>query len=332
MKIVCFEINVSDQDFFKQNLTGHEVSFVDGPLSEETVDKAQGAEAVVVFIYSSLTKEILDKLLNLRFIATMSTGYDHIDLEECKSRNILVSNVPSYGEVTVAEHTFALILAVSRRIIESYERVKSGYFSPDGLTGFDLNNKTIGVVGVGSIGKNVIKIAKGFGMNVLGYKRSPDPDLEKELGFKIVSLEELLSSSDIVTLHLPYSQETHHLMDEEKFTILKKGAVIINTARGAIIDTKALLSALEKGNLAGAGLDVCEGEPMLREEAQLLSKQFNSEQMMYVLEEHMLLAHKNVVITPHNAFNSREALRIIQSTTVENINNFSSNSPKNVIS
>ena len=332
MKIVFFETGHDDIVKFRGKLAGFDLDFVDVPLNLDTIDKAKDADVIVVFIYSTVNKEVLDLLPNLKFINTMSTGFDHIDIGECKKRSILVSNVPSYGEITVAEHTFALLLSLSRRMVESYARVKSGYFSPEGLTGFDLSGKTIGVVGVGAIGKNVIKIAKGFGMNVLGYKRTPDPKLEQELGFKITDLDTLLSSSDIVSIHLPYSQETHHLIDEEKFAIMKEGAIILNTARGAIIDTQAMLSSLGKGKLAGIGLDVCEGEPVLREEAELLSRQFNNEQMLYVLEEHMLLSHKNVIITPHNAFNSREALHIIHDTTIENIKKFTSNASQNLVS
>lgn len=331
MKLAAFEVNAMEKKYLQKRLNIHEVVFFEDTLNESNVEKIADVEGIIIFIYSQLHKEMLDKLPKLSFIATMSTGFDHIDSAACKEKGITICNVPSYGEVTVAEHTFALLLAVSRRITESYERVKSGYFSPTGLTGFDLKGKTLGVVGVGAIGCNVITIAKGFGMEVLGYKRSPDPELEKKFGFTIVDLDTLLEKSDVVSIHLPYSTETHHLIDEEKFYIMKKGAVIINTARGAIIDTKALISALERGDLAGAGIDVCEGEPVLREEKQLLSDQFNSEDMMYVLEQHMLLKYPNVVITPHNAFNSREALTIIMDTTIKNIEGFTSHSPLNVV-
>ncbi|HRN96029.1 MAG TPA: hydroxyacid dehydrogenase [Candidatus Levybacteria bacterium] len=331
MKIACFEVDPAEKKQLEKALKGHDITCFDHPLSEKDVEKIIDVEALIVFIYSKIDRTILDELPNVKYITTMSTGFDHIDLEVCKEKNIIISNVPSYGEVTVAEHTFALLLAVSRRLIESYTRVKSGYFSPQGLTGFDLNGKTMGVIGVGAIGCNVIKIAKGFGMNVIGYKRSPDPELEKKFGFTIHDLETVLQKSDVVSLHLPYSQETHHIIDEEKFYMMKKGAVLINTARGALIDTRALIEALGRGDLAGVGLDVCEGEPVLREESQLLSKQFNSEEMMYVMEEHMLLHHPNVIITPHNAFNSREALTIILDTTVKNIEGFVSKKPENVV-
>lgn len=331
MKIACFEIDALEKKYLTKAFKEHEAVYFEHPLRVNELEAIQDSEALVIFIYSQIDESVLEKLPKLKYITTMSTGFDHIDLEACKKRNIQVSNVPAYGEVTVAEHTFALILAVSRRIVESYMRVKNGYFSPEGLTGFDLHGKTLGVVGVGAIGLNVIKIAKGFGMNVIGYKRSPDPELEKEYGFKIHDLETVLQQSDIISLHLPYNQETHHLIDDEKFYMMKKGAVIINTARGSIIDTKAMLAALDRGDLGGAGLDVCEGEPVLHEERQLLSKEFNNEELMYVMEEHMLLHHPNVVITPHNGFNSKEALDIILATTAENIKSYRDGNTKHLV-
>ncbi len=331
MKLALFEIDAHEKKQLSKQLKKHDLLFFEDTLNEKDLEKIEDVQGLVVFIYSKVTEEVLDRLPNLKFITTMSTGFDHIDLEACKKRGIIVCNVPSYGEVTVAEHTFALILALSRRIPESIRRVKDLYFSPEGLTGFDLHGKTLGVVGVGAIGCNVINIAKGFGMNVLGYKRSPDPELEKKYGFTIVDLETLLQKSDIISLHLPYSQETHHLIDEEKFYMLKKGALLINTARGAIVDTKAMIAALERGDLGGVGLDVLEGEPVLREEKQLLSKVFNNEDMLYIVGEHMLMHFPNVVVTPHNAFNSHEALEIIIDTTVKNIEAFLSGKPENTV-
>lgn len=331
MKIVCFEASEDEKKYFSKALKGHDLAFYEDPIDKESLSKIDDTEALIIFIYSKIDEEVLEALPRLKCITTMSTGFDHIDLDACHKKGILVTNVPSYGEITVAEHTFALLLSVSRRIVESYSRVKSGYFSPQGLTGFDLYGKTMGVIGVGTIGSHVIKIANGFGMNVIGYKRSPDPELEKELGFKIHDFETVLQKSDVISLHLPYSQETHHIIDEEKFYMMKKGAIIINTARGALIDTRAMISALERGDLGGVGIDVCEGEPVLREESELLSKQFNNEEMMYVMEEHILLHHPNVVITPHNAFNSKEALSIILDTTVKNIEGYVQKKPQNVV-
>lgn len=330
MRLACFELQDWQKEYLKQKFEGHiEMSFHNEVLNRDNVVDFHDVEGLVIFIYSQITKEILDNLPNLKFIATMSTGYDHIDIEECKARNIVVSTVPTYGENTVAEHTFALIFAISRRLIESYERVRQANFSPIGLTGFDLFGRTIGVVGVGNIGTHVIRIARGIGMDVLGYKRTPDEKLSHELGFSFVDLDTLYAKSDIITLHLPHTSETHHFLNKEAFAKMKDGVVIINTSRGSVVDTGELLEAIHSGKVAAAGLDVLEEEPLLREEQELLHKDFAPDELMNVLESHILLNNKKVLITPHNAFNSREALQRILKTTEENISGYVSGNPQN---
>lgn len=330
MKYAFFELENWEKEYFQNEIKDNELVFFDAPLSDETPG-LESFDAVIIFIHSQLNKGLMDKMPNLKFVTTMSTGFDHIDLEECGRRNIPVSNVPSYGETVVAEHTFALLLSISRRIPESIERVKKGNFMPSGLTGFELRGKTIGVIGVGSIGTNVIKIARGFGMNTIVYKRSPDYALEKELGCKFVELPVLYQQSDIVTLHIPYSKETHHFINEETFSQMKDGVILLNTARGALVDGMALLKALESGKVTAAGLDVLEEEPLLEEEKDLLSQEFDKDKLMMVLQDHMLVNHPKVVITPHNAFNSTEALHKIVETTHENLTGFASNAPVNVV-
>lgn len=332
MKVAFFELQDWEKEFFQSNSRGmYEPVFSDKPATKDNIISVADAEGLVVFIYSHINKDVLDKLQNLKWIATMSTGFDHIDIEECKRRGIKVLNVPTYGENTVAEHAFALIFAISRRLIESYERVKEGKFSPEGLTGFDLYGKTLGVVGVGNIGCHSIRIAKGIGMNVLGYKRTPDPKMEQELGFKFVDMDTLLSSSDIITLHIPYSAETHHFLSKDQFAKMKDGVVVINTSRGAIIDTEALVNALASGKVAAAGLDVLEEEPLLAEEKALLSAEYDRDALMRTIENHMLLNNPKVIITPHNGFNSKEALQRIMSTTLENIKGCCSGQMQNLI-
>lgn len=332
MKIAFFELQDWEKDFFQSNSQGeYEPVFFDKPVTRENIGSVLDAEGLVVFIYSHINKDVLDKLQNLKWIATMSTGFDHIDVEECKRRGIKVLNVPTYGENTVAEHAFALIFAISRRLIESWERVKEGKFSPEGLTGFDLYGKTLGVVGVGNIGCHSIRIAKGIGMNVLGYKRTPDPKMEQELGFKFVDMDTLLSSSDIITLHIPYSAETHHFLSTDQFAKMKDGVVLINTSRGAIIDTEALVNALDSGKVSAAGLDVLEEEPLLAEEKALLSAEYDRDALMRTIENHMLLNNPKVIITPHNGFNSKEALQRIISTTLENIKGCCNGQMQNLI-
>ena len=331
MKYAFFELENWENEYFQKEIHDSELVFFDQPLSDTTPDIGT-FEVVITFIHTQMNKELLDKMPNLKFITTMSTGFDHIDVEECKRRGIVVSNVPSYGETTVAEHTFALLLTIARRLPESIERVKGGNFMPSGLTGFELRGKTIGVIGVGSIGTNVIKIARGFGMNVIVFKRTPDYALEKELGCKFVELPILYQQSDIVTLHIPYTKETHHYVSDEAFSQMKDGVVLLNTARGALIDTTALLKALESGKVKAAGLDVLEEEPLLEEEKDLLSRDFDKEKLFTILQDHMLLNHPKVVITPHNAFNSEEALKKIVETTHENLSAFVSGVPLNVVS
>lgn len=332
MNIAFFETEGWEKEYFQKSLgTGNTLSFFDKPLEKKDLGLLQETEILVTFIYSRIAKDVIDELPKLACIATMSTGFDHIDIEEVKKRNILVLNVPTYGEHTVAEHAFALILAISRRIIESYKRVHEWQFSPEGLTGFDLYGKTIGVVGVGNIGKHVIKIARGLEMNVLAQEHHPNVVLAQELGYTSVSLDRLLAESDVISLHIPYMPETHHFLNREKFQKMKDGVVVINTARGALIDTDALFHALESGKVRAAGLDVLEQEPLIREEKQLLSKHHKKEELLSVLENHMLLSHPNVVITPHNAFNSHEALHNIVQTTCENILSFISGTPQNTV-
>ena len=333
MNAVFFEAAPWERRFLSKALTGQgvQVKFVADPLTEDTRRAAAGAEILSVFIYSSLTNALLKRLLRLRFIATRSTGFDHIDLKTCARRKILVANVPSYGENTVAEHTFALILSLSRNVHKAYVKTMKGDFSLEGLQGFDLKGKTLGVVGSGHIGMHVIKMAKGFGMEVLACDVHKNVFLSEVLDFRYVPLEVLLRRSDIVSLHLPDMPSTHHIMNRRMFALMKRGALLINTARGGLVDTDALVWALDEGIVGGAGLDVLEGEELVKEERQLLSKDFSKEKLATALKNHILLHRENVVITPHIAFDSREALQRILETTVNNIVSFMHNTPINLV-
>ena len=323
LKIAFFELEHWEKEYFIKNLKNIEVKFIDDHLNQNNVDDVKDADAIGVFIYSVVNKKILDKLPNLKLITTMSTGFDHIDIKECKKRKITVCNVPHYGENTVAEHTFALILNLTRMIHKAYDRTVRGDFSLDGLRGTDLHDKTIGVIGIGSIGQHVIRIAKGFEMNVIAFDKFKNLKLAKRLGFKYVSFDYLLKHSDVITLHVPYNKSTHHLIDKKAISKMKKGVLLINTARGGIIETNALLEGLQAGKIGGAGLDVLEGECFIREEKQILSKHFLKEcDLKTVLQDHLLLKQPNVIVTPHNAFNSWEALQRILETTILNINSF----------
>lgn len=333
MKAVFFETAPWERRFLRRALTAHKASaqFIADPLTEESLRPAAGCDILSVFIYSALTARILAKLPRLRLVATRSTGFDHIDLSTCRRRHIAVCNVPSYGENTVAEHTFALILALSRNIHKAYVKTVRGDFSLEGLEGFDLKGKTLGVIGGGRIGLHVIKMAKGFGMDVLVYDTARNVFLSEVLDFQYVPLDVLLRRSDIVSLHVPYMPSTHHLMNRAAFQRMKAGALFINTARGGLVDTDALVWALDEGLVGGAGLDVLEGEELVKEERQLLSKDFPKDRLATALKNHILLHRENVVITPHIAFDSREALQRILETTVTNIASFMAGHPVNLV-
>lgn len=320
MRIKFFEIKGWEKKLLRKRLRGHELEFYKEPLSKENIKQAKDADVLSVFIYSSLDCAMLKKLPKLKLITTRSTGYDHIALEECRKKSITVCNVPFYGENTVAEHTFALILSLSRNLRKAYLKVLRRDYSLEGLEGFDLEKKTIGVVGAGRIGLHVIRIAKGFGMNVLAYDPHQDRFLAEVLGFDYAAtVEELLKKSDIITLHVPLNKYTKHLINKENIKLIKKGALLINTSRGGIVDTEALIEALDKGILAGAGIDVLEGEEYIKEEKQLLYAPEKVEVLGKLVQDNILLAKDNVVYTPHIAFYSREALERILERTAQNI-------------
>jgi D-lactate dehydrogenase len=331
-KVVFFEVEDWEKSYINSNLAESQPLLTEERLEKSTVDKYQDAEEISAFIYSTLTKEVLEKLPNLKFIATRSTGYDHIDMNYCKERGIKVANVPTYGEHTVAEHAFGLILAISRKILAAVNKAKSGDFTPEGLEGFDLFGKTLGVVGAGHIGKNVINLGRAFGMNVLVFSKHVDEELIKDQGIKFVDFDTLLGSSDIITLHVPATAETEHMINMGNIEKIKRGAVLINTARGSLIETQAILEALDKGILSAAGLDVLEEECDFREERELLTTEFfKTCDIKTALLNHVLLTRKDVVITPHNAFNSKEALQEIIETSIGNLKNYINEAPTNIV-
>ncbi|MDO8480626.1 MAG: NAD(P)-dependent oxidoreductase [Nanoarchaeota archaeon] len=323
MNIAFYELEPWEQEHVKKALRGHKLSFYNSPLGMDNVRK--DTELLGIFIYSEVTCALLDKMPKLKLIATMSTGFDHIDIAYARSKGVCVCNVPTYGENTVAEHTFALILALSRKMYPSIKRTHEMHsFETDAsLRGFDLKGKTIGIVGCGNIGRHVLRIAKGFEMNVLVFDPHRDEALSKGMGFAYATLPGLLKNSDIVTLHVPLLPQTKHLLDKRAFRLMKQGAYLVNTARGGLVETQALLSALTSGKLGGAALDVLEEETSIKEEKQLLHTEFkNSVDLKAVLAGHMLMKMENVVLTPHNAFNSSEALLRIINTTLDNLKSY----------
>jgi D-lactate dehydrogenase len=256
-----------------------------------------------------------------------------VDLEECRRRRIVVCNVPTYGARTVAEFAFALLLALSRKLPRSIERVRvEGSFSAHGLRGFDLRGKMLGIVGTGHIGREVARIARGFEMHTLLYDVAPDASFAAETGAAYASLDDLLARSDVVTLHVPHLPATHHLVNRDRLFRMKPGALLINTARGGLVDTAALIEALHTGRLGGAALDVLEEEGAIREERELLLYGHPGEsQLRAMLNRHTLTHMENVIVTPHSAFNTQEALEEILRVTAENIRSWLRGAPQNVV-
>lgn len=333
MKITYFYNEDWEQGYVKERLPEQDITFLKGTTTDHTDLRDEGAEIVSIFVNSPCSKKELSQFPNLKHIATRSTGFDHIDKAEAQARGITVSYVPAYGENTVAEFAMGLLLTVSRKIYECVKRVQEeGLFSQEGLRGFDLKGKTIGILGTGRIGAHMIRMAKGFDMKVIAFDAFPKESLAQELGFTYMSLEDVLMQSDVVSVHLPYMPETHHILNKGNIMKMKKGSVLINSARGALIETEAIVAALQNETLAGVGLDVLEEESFLDDETKLLfAPHPNEESLKTTLENHYLIEHPRAIITPHNAFNTEEAIKRILDTTIENILAFSHGEKKNLI-
>jgi D-lactate dehydrogenase len=334
MKIIFFGLEKKDQEVFKNAFSGAEVSFYEEKLDENNAALAKDADAISVFVNCTVNKSVIDAMPNLKFISTRSTGYDHLDCEYAATKGIKVSNVPSYGSHTVAEFAFGLMLNLSRNIIKAnnYIRTSLDFNYDSTMEGFDLVGKTLGIIGTGKIGKNVAKIAKAFEMNVLAYDLFPDMSFAKENNFSYKSLLEVFEQADIITLHTPYNKENHHLINKENIAKMKKGVYLINTARGELVDTEALIWGLKEGIIAGLGSDLLEEERILKDEKNLLRSGKLKETEMRIIDlNHELMKMPNVIITPHIAFFTREAVASILQTTVENIQGFISGKPINLV-
>ncbi len=330
MKVAFFELEGWEKEEILREFPDAYLS--SGKIDADHAPERTDFEALSVFVGSRLDRAVLAKFPDLKFIATRSTGFDHIDIAACAERGIQVAYVPGYGDNTVAEFAFGLLLNLTRKIYAGIDQIKeSGSFALANLRGVDLHGRTLGVVGTGRIGRHVIKIAQGFEMNVLAYDPFPDLALASASGFQYVSLEDLLRNSDVVSLHCPYSEKTRHLLNSENMKFMKKGAYLLNTARGGLVETDALVAALKDGTLAGVALDVLEEEGETKEELELLGKHPKEEELRTILENHILMHMPNVLITPHNAFNSEEALRTILRTTFINLRGFEARKPANLV-
>ncbi len=341
-KAIFFRIGKDGERFFKNRTelerAGIEVILKGHVLDEHHLPTESESDAEILgsYVDSKLSEPVLKKFKNVKMIATFSTGTDHIDLAYCKKNNIVVSYVPAYGERTVAEYAFALILALAKKICEAKEKVSEpGIRRSEIIKGLDLEGKTLGVIGTGKIGKNVIRMANGFAMKILAHDVFEDKAFQKETGFEYVELDTLLTKSDFVTLHVPAMKETNHMINKKNIGLMKETAYIINTSRGNVIESEALYAALKNKKIAGAGLDVLEEEATaFRNDMSVLrdNKKENEEKKLrnVVITEEMLKL-PNVIVTPHNASNTHEAHNRIFETSAKNVVSYLQGKPENPV-
>lgn len=315
MRITLFSSKPYDRESFAAANAGHgfDLHFLDARLDRDTVALAADAEVVCPFVNDDLSAPILEALAEggTQLIALRSAGYNHVDLAAAGRLGLPVVRVPAYSPHAVAEHTVALVLALNRRLPRAYNRTREGDFSLHGLTGFDLFDKQVGVVGGGKIGTVFARIMQGFGCRVQIYDPYPRADLAAQ-GLTFVDLETLLTGNDIISLHCPLTPDTHHLINHERLARMRRGAMLINTGRGALIETPALVDALKSGQLGYLGLDVYEEEAGL----------FFEDHSDLPLQDDVLarlLTFPNVIVTAHQAFLTREALAAIAATTLDNV-------------
>ena len=318
MRIAFFSTHAFDRQFFDEanHGRGHDLHYLEARLTPATAALARDSPAVCAFVNDQLNASVLDTLAagGTRLIALRSAGFNHVDVPRARELGFTVARVPAYSPYAVAEHTIALILALNRRIHRAYARVREGNFALDGLLGFDLHGRTAGVVGTGKIGAGVARILLGFGCRVLGYDVAPNEEC-RGMGVEYVALDALWERADIVTLHAPLTPETRHLVDAAAIARMKPGVMIVNTGRGALVDTPAVIDGLKTGRIGYLGLDVYEEEEGL----------FFQDLSSHVIQDDVfarLLTFPNVVVTAHQAFFTREAVRAIAETTLGNVSAF----------
>lgn len=318
MKVAVFSTKPYDRVFLEaaNQDYGHELVFIESRLGPETVAVARNFPAICAFVNDQLNAPVIAELAQFgtRLIALRSAGFNHVDLAAARNHGVTVLRVPAYSPYAVAEHTLALLLGLNRKIHRAYQRVQEGNFSLDGLLGFDIHGQTLGIVGTGKIGTEVAKIMHGFGCRLIAYDQAPNPECEK-IGVRYTALEELFAESDIITLHCPLTPETHHLIDDKALERMKPGVVLINTSRGGLIDTRAIIKGLKSQKIGYLGLDVYE------EEGDLFFEDLSG----VVIQDDVfmrLLTFPNVLVTAHQAFFTRNALQSIAQTTLDNITTF----------
>ncbi len=317
MKITFFDTKEYDRSAFEEaRPEDMEFKFFETRLTSDSAELAKGADAVCVFVNDEVSAPVIDRLceLGVKAVALRCAGYNNVDVKHCFGK-LHVFHVPAYSPYAVAEHAMAMLLTSIRRIHKAYIRTRDFNFSLNNLTGFDLHGKTVGVVGTGKIGRIFISICRGFGMKVLAYDKFPSPEYDGAEDVTYVTLDELLAKSDIISLHCPLTEDTLHLVNAESIRKMKKGVVLVNTSRGALIDAEALLAGIKERQIGAACLDVYE------EEADIFFQDYSG----HILSDDVLarlISMPNVIVTSHQAFLTKEALKNIADTTIENLREF----------
>jgi D-lactate dehydrogenase len=317
-KIILYDTKPYEMAFFDiANFKfGYDIKYINGHLTLDTLKLAEGYQVVCVFVNDIISKELISALpgSGIELIALRCAGYNNVDLKAA-FKKIHVVRVPEYSPYAVAEHAVALILSLNRKTHKAYYRIRDNNFTISGFMGFDMHGKCAGIIGTGKIGKALISILKGFGMEVLAYDKFPDHKASSELGYEYVDLQKLLKRSDIISLHCPLNKETKHLINEENIASMKDGVMIINTGRGQLVDTKALIAGMKTGKIGSAGLDVYE------EESEYFFEDFSDS----IIEDDVLarlISFPNVLITSHQAFFTKEAMTKIAETTLSNVKEY----------
>ena len=322
MRVAIFSAKKYDREFLSTaNASRHHLGFFEAHLNEETVGLATGFDAVCVFVNDHVNSAVIAKLrsLGVRLIALRCAGYNNVDLPAATKHGITVVRVPAYSPYAVAEHAIALMLALNRKVHRAYNRVREGNFALDGLVGFDMHGKTVGLIGTGQIGIVVAQILTGFGCPTLAFDPIQNPTCQS-LGVRYVELNELLAQSDVISLHCPLTPENKHIINDAAIARMKNGVMLINTSRGALLDTVAIVGGLKSGKIGYLGLDVYEEEEEI----------FFEDRSGLILGDDVfarLLTFPNVIITGHQAFFTREALLNIAAKTIDNITRFENNQP-----
>jgi D-lactate dehydrogenase len=323
MKTAVYSTHKFEKDFLmKANNGKHELKFLEVPLNYETAHLTDGAEALSIFVNDDASKAVLEKLakLGVKYLALRSAGFNNVNLERAKELKIRVARVPAYSPHAVAEHAVAMMLALNRKLIKAHNRVHDLNFSLDGLTGFDMNGKTVGVVGTGKIGSVLAKILSGFGCRILAVDQNGNAELEAKFGVIYTDMQTLYKEADIISLHVPLTSATRYLISKESISLMKPGVMLINTSRGALVNTKDVIAGLKSGKVGYFGLDVYE------EEGDLFFKD-HSEDILQDDVISRLLTFKNVMITSHQAFLTATALQNIAETTIHNLDCFANAVP-----